>query len=69
VLIMKGWITGDCRTQLRQVEATARAMGLQIEIHKADSSKEIDAAFEAIGRERPDGVFISTSPFINGRRV
>jgi hypothetical protein len=28
-------------TQLRQVEAAARAMGLQIEIHNANSSKEM----------------------------
>jgi ABC-type uncharacterized transport system substrate-binding protein len=60
---------GATQTQLRQVEAAARAMSLQIEIHNANSSKEIDAAFEAIGRERPDAVFISTSAFLNGRRV
>ena len=47
----------------------ARAMGLQIQIFNADSSAEIHAAFETIGRERPDAVFVATSPFLNGRRV
>ena len=56
-------------TQLREVEAAARSMGLQVQFHDADSSKEIDAAFEAIGREKPDAVFILTSPFFNGRRI
>jgi ABC-type uncharacterized transport system substrate-binding protein len=27
------------------------------------------AAFETIGRERPDAIFVGTSPFLNGRRV
>ena len=56
-------------TQLSEVEAAARSMGLQVQLHDANSSKEIDAAFEAIGREKPDAVFILTSPFFNGRRI
>jgi putative ABC transport system substrate-binding protein len=56
-------------TQLREVEAAARAMGLQIQIHNVGSSREIDAAFEAIARERPDAVFVGITPFLSGRRV
>jgi len=56
-------------TQSREVEAAARSMGLQVQFHEANSSKEIDAAFEAIGREKPDAVFVLTTPFFNGRRV
>ena len=56
-------------TQLREVEAAAGSMGLQVQFHDANSSKEIDAAFEAIGREKPAAVFILTSPFFNGRRI
>ena len=29
----------------------------------------INAAFEAMGRDRPDAVFVGTSVFLNGRRV
>jgi putative ABC transport system substrate-binding protein len=36
---------------LRDVEAAARAMGLQIQVLNADTSHEIDDAFEIIGRE------------------
>jgi putative ABC transport system substrate-binding protein len=56
-------------TQVKEVEEAARSMGLQVQFHDANSSKEIDAAFEAIGREKPDAVFILTTPFFNGRRV
>jgi ABC-type uncharacterized transport system substrate-binding protein len=56
-------------TQLKEVEAAARAMGLQIKVLNADTILEINAAFETIGRERPDAVFVSTTPFMNGRRV
>ena len=55
--------------QLKDVEAAARAIGLQIQIHNANTSDEIDAAFETMGRERPDAVFVPTVAFFNGRRV
>jgi len=44
-------------------------MGLQIQIHNANTSAEIDAAFETMSRERPDAVFVTNSAFFNGRRV
>jgi putative tryptophan/tyrosine transport system substrate-binding protein len=56
-------------TQMKDVSAAARAMGLQIQIFNADTVAEIDAAFETMGRLRPDAVFVSTSAFLNGRRV
>ena len=54
---------------VRDVEAAARASGLQILILNADTSHEIDAAFEIIGRERPDALFVGPGPFFNSRRV
>jgi putative tryptophan/tyrosine transport system substrate-binding protein len=56
-------------TQLKDVNAAAGAMGLQIQVFNANTSAEIDAAFESMGRERPDAVLIATSAFLNGRRV
>jgi putative ABC transport system substrate-binding protein len=44
-------------------------MGLQIKVYNADTSAEIDAAFDAMGRDRPDAVFAGVSVFLNGRRV
>ena len=60
---------GQTRTQLTDIEAAARAMGLQIKVYNADTGAEIDAAFEAMGRDRPDAVVVGVSAFLNGRRV
>jgi putative tryptophan/tyrosine transport system substrate-binding protein len=54
---------------LREIEAAARATSMNIEIFKANNSREIDATFEAIAREHLDGVFVEQSPFLNARRV
>jgi ABC-type uncharacterized transport system substrate-binding protein len=48
---------------LRDAEAAARAVGLQIQVLNANTSREIDAAFETMARERPDALFVATSPF------
>jgi putative ABC transport system substrate-binding protein len=61
--------TVNTQTTLREVEAAARAMGLQIQISNASTSREIDAAFAAFGRERPDAVFVGQDSFYNGRRL
>jgi putative ABC transport system substrate-binding protein len=54
---------------LREVEAAARSMGLQLQVFNASTSQEIDAVFATIGRERPDGIFIGGDSFFIGRRV
>ena len=55
--------------QLKDVASAARAIGVQIQVYNADSSAEIIAAFDAMGRDRPDAVLVGTTPFLNGRRV
>ena len=48
---------------LRDVEAAARAMGLQIQVFNASTSREIDAAFATFVRERPDALFVGSDTF------
>jgi putative ABC transport system substrate-binding protein len=54
---------------LRDVEQAARTIGLQIQVVRARTVGEIDAAFAAFARERPDALFVSTDPFFTSRRV
>ena len=54
---------------MREVEAAARATGLQIRVLTAQTSREIDAAFAILGQERLDAVFVGPGPFFNARRV
>jgi putative ABC transport system substrate-binding protein len=59
----------DAETTLRDVEPASRAMGLQIQVLNASTSREIDTAFATFVRERPDAVFVSLDPFLNSRRA
>jgi putative ABC transport system substrate-binding protein len=56
-------------TTLRDVEPAARAMGLQIQVLNASTSREIDAAFATFARERPDAIFVGQEVFFVSRRV
>src|SRR5262249_25504613 len=54
---------------LRDVVPAARAMGLQMLVLKSSISREIDAAFDILVRERPDALFVNPDPFFSNRRV
>ena len=54
---------------LRDVEAAARAMGLQIQVVRASTSREINAVFASFARERPDALFLGADPFFTTRRM
>jgi putative tryptophan/tyrosine transport system substrate-binding protein len=56
-------------TTLRDVEAGARAMALQIQVLNASTSREISAAFTTLGRARPDALFVGPGAFFLSRRV
>jgi putative ABC transport system substrate-binding protein len=51
------------------VQAAAGALGVQIQVLNASTSREIDIAFAALVRERPDALFVGTDPFFTGRRI
>ena len=54
---------------LRDAEAAAHAIGVQIQILDASTSGEINAAFATLVRERVDAIFVSSNPFFLNRRV
>jgi putative ABC transport system substrate-binding protein len=54
---------------VRDVKTAARAMGLQIQIYNASTSREIDTAFTTFVRERPDALFVGGDAFFTSRRV
>jgi ABC-type uncharacterized transport system substrate-binding protein len=55
---------------VKDVQAAAGAMGLKaIQVVRASSSSEINAAFATFARERPDALFVGTDPFFTSRRV
>ena len=54
---------------LRDVDPASRAIGFLIKVFNASSSREVDAAFEAIANERQDALFVGASTFLNGQHV
>jgi putative tryptophan/tyrosine transport system substrate-binding protein len=46
----------------------AKAIGLQVQIINAGTSSEIEAAFVALGRTRPDALLVAPDVFFNNQR-
>jgi ABC-type uncharacterized transport system substrate-binding protein len=59
----------NTETTLRDVTTAARAMGLHIQVVRASTSREINAAFAGFGRERPDALFLAGDGLFTNRRV
>jgi putative ABC transport system substrate-binding protein len=54
---------------LRDLREAAPLMGLQIRVLNATTIGEIDAAFDALARNRPDALFVGPDGFLLSRRV
>jgi len=61
--------TRGTETTLRDVQEAARTIGLQIQVLNASTSREIEAAFGTLARERPDALFVAGDAFFSSRRV
>ena len=51
------------------LEPAARVLGLQTQFYDASTSKEIDAAYATLVRERPDALFVGADTLFTNRRV
>jgi len=56
-------------TTLREVQSAAGAVGLQIQVLNASTSREINATFGNLGREPADALFVSQDGFFVSRRL
>jgi putative tryptophan/tyrosine transport system substrate-binding protein len=56
-------------TNSRQVQEAARTMGLQLHLLNASTSREIDASFTTLARDRLDALFVGASSLFVSRRV
>src|SRR5437763_1501609 len=54
---------------LRDLEPTAHTLGLQIQVLNASNSREMDAAFESLRRERSDALYVANDALFANRRV
>jgi putative ABC transport system substrate-binding protein len=54
---------------LRDIPEAARALGLQIQVLHAGTSREIEAAFATLVRDRADALLVAPDAFFTSRRV
>src|SRR5262245_58380359 len=54
---------------LSEVEPAARTLGLHIQVFNASNIREIDTAYAALVRERPDALFVAPDAMFVNRRV
>jgi putative tryptophan/tyrosine transport system substrate-binding protein len=57
------------QSTVKDTTAGARAMGLEVQVLNADTSREIDAAFATLARERSDALLVDSTPFFLSRRA
>jgi putative tryptophan/tyrosine transport system substrate-binding protein len=53
----------DAPPEIRDVQAAAQAIGIELKIFHASTPGEIDAAFVAIAAQRPDALLVGSDPF------
>jgi putative ABC transport system substrate-binding protein len=61
--------TTSAETTLREIPGAARALGLQTQVLNASTSREIEAAFATLLRDRADALFVAPDGFFSSRRV
>jgi len=61
--------TSTAEATLREIPEAARAIGLQIQVLNASTSREIEASFVTMMRDRADALFVAADAFLNSRRV
>jgi len=66
VLLNPTWATFD--TQLKDVQEAARAVGQQIQVLRANTEREIDAAFDTAKEVRASAMMVGPSTFFTVRR-
>ena len=54
---------------LRDIPEAARALGLQIQVLEASASRQIEAAFATLARDRADALVVASDAFFSSRRV
>ena len=58
----------NARMTLQELESAADGFGMRLHIVNASTGDEIESAFSALGRRRPDALFVAPDSFYSTRR-
>jgi putative tryptophan/tyrosine transport system substrate-binding protein len=53
----------DAVPEIRDVQATAQAIGLQLRMYNASTPNELNSALTAVAEQRPDALLVGSDPF------
>ena len=53
---------------LKETQATARSIGVEIQAVEAAKADDFDSAFSAMAKERADGLIVLVNPMFNVQR-
>ena len=66
VLLNPNW--PPAASQLNDMQEAARTIGLQLQVLRASTDREIDTAFEAVARQRIPALAVASDSFFNTQR-
>jgi putative ABC transport system substrate-binding protein len=69
VAVLVNPAAASAEATLRALHEAAHTIGLQIQVLNASTIGEINAAFAAFARQRPDALFVVADPLFTGRRM
>ena len=56
------------QVELEATQAAVQTLALKLRVLEATSESEIDAAFAALGQEKPDALIVNPDPYFTSRR-
>jgi putative ABC transport system substrate-binding protein len=62
-------VASTAESTLHDAREAARALGLDIQVLEAGSSREIELVFATLAREKADALYVAANSFFNSRRV
>ena len=68
VAMLANPLSPESTSEIKDVQAVAQAMGLQLKMFNATTLNELNTVFAAIAEQRPDALLVGTDPFFLLRR-
>jgi len=69
IVLVNAASASNMERTLRDVEPAARMIGVQLQVLRANTAREIEEGFAWSEQEKPDALFVGATAFLNIRRV
>jgi putative ABC transport system substrate-binding protein len=69
IAVLSNPVSPNAAPEIRDVRAAAQAIGVELKMFNARTPEELNAAFVAIARQRPDALLVGSDPFFVNQRT